>query len=60
MQEIGIYQAKQRLSSLVAQASGGKSFLITVRGEAKAMLLPLVALEKDVKGDHHENRANSD
>lgn len=41
MTEIGLFEAKTRLSELVRQVKGGESFVITQRGEPAAQLVPL-------------------
>lgn len=41
MTEIGLFQAKTRLSELVRQVKAGKSFIITQRGEPSAELGPI-------------------
>jgi prevent-host-death family protein len=43
MTTIGIFEAKTRLSEIVRQVETGERFTITVRGEAKAQLLPIPA-----------------
>jgi prevent-host-death family protein len=39
--EIGLFQAKTRLSELVRQVKAGESFIITQRGEPSAELGPI-------------------
>lgn len=39
--EVGLFDAKTRLSELVERASGGEAILITKRGKPVARLLPL-------------------
>lgn len=41
MHEIGLFEAKTRLSELVRQVQGGKSFIITQRGKPAAELTPV-------------------
>jgi prevent-host-death family protein len=41
MTEIGLFQAKTRLSELVRQVRAGESFIITQRGEPSAELGPI-------------------
>ena len=41
MTEIGLFQAKTRLSELVRQVRAGESFIITQRGEPSARLTPI-------------------
>lgn len=41
MTEIGLFEAKTRLSELVRQAKAGESFIITQRGEPAAQLTPI-------------------
>jgi prevent-host-death family protein len=41
MTEIGLFEAKTRLSELVRQVRAGKSFVITQRGEPAAELSPI-------------------
>jgi prevent-host-death family protein len=41
MTEIGLFEAKTRLSELVRQVKAGKSFIITQRGEPAAELTPI-------------------
>lgn len=41
MTEIGLFQAKTRLSELVRQVKAGESFIITQRGEPSAELGPI-------------------
>jgi len=43
--EFSIYHAKALLFSLVKQVREGRSFIITVRGEAVAELRPIATLE---------------
>jgi prevent-host-death family protein len=40
MPTVGIFEAKNRLSELVARAAGGEEFIITRHGEAVARLMP--------------------
>lgn len=49
MTEIGLFEAKTRLSELVRQARTGESFVITQRGEPSAELGPI----------RHKNRPDS-
>lgn len=41
MTEIGLFEAKTRLSELVRQVQGGESFIITQRGKPAAELTPI-------------------
>jgi prevent-host-death family protein len=41
MAEIGLFEAKTRLSELVRQVKAGESFIITQRGEPVAELSPI-------------------
>jgi len=41
MTEIGLFEAKTRLSELVRQAKAGESFIITERGKPVAELTPI-------------------
>jgi len=41
MTEIGLFEAKTRLSELVRQVKAGESFTITQRGEPAAELTPI-------------------
>ena len=41
MTEIGLFEAKTRLSELVRQVKAGESFIITHRGEPAAELVPV-------------------
>lgn len=41
MTEIGLFEAKTRLSELVRQVKTGESFIITQRGEPVAELAPI-------------------
>jgi prevent-host-death family protein len=41
MPEIGLFEAKTRLSELVRQVKAGESFIITHRGEPAAQLTPI-------------------
>ncbi len=41
MTEIGLFEAKTRLSELVRQVKAGGSFIITQRGEPAAKLTPI-------------------
>lgn len=41
MTEIGLFEAKTRLSDLVRQTKAGQSFVITQRGKPAAMLAPI-------------------
>ncbi len=41
MATIGIFEAKTRLSEIVRQVEAGEKFTITVRGEAKAQVVPI-------------------
>jgi len=43
MTTIGIFEAKTRLSEIVRQVEAGERFTITVRGEAKAEVVPVQA-----------------
>lgn len=43
MAAIGIFEAKAKLSEIVRQVEAGERFTITVRGEAKAQLVPIPA-----------------
>ena len=49
MTEIGLFEAKTRLSELVRQAMAGESYIITQRGEPSAELGPI----------HHKSRPGS-
>ena len=40
MKTVGLFQAKQRLSELVAEAEAGQPIGITCRGVLKAVLMP--------------------
>jgi prevent-host-death family protein len=41
--EIGAFEAKTKLSELLRKVEQGERFTITVRGEAKAQLVPIPA-----------------
>ena len=41
MTEIGLFEAKTRLSELIRQVRAGESFIITQRGEPSAELRPI-------------------
>lgn len=41
MATIGIFEAKAKLSEIVRQVEAGERFTITVRGEAKAEVVPI-------------------
>lgn len=41
MTEIGLFEAKTRLSELVRQVKAGESFIITQRGKPAAKLAPI-------------------
>ena len=41
MTEVGLFEAKTRLSELVRQVKTGESFIITQRGEPAAELTPI-------------------
>lgn len=41
MARIGIFEAKTKLSEIVKKVERGERFTITVRGEAKAELVPI-------------------
>ena len=41
MTEIGLFEAKTRLSELVRQVKAGESFIITQRGQPAAELTPI-------------------
>lgn len=41
MATVGIFEAKTRFSEIVRQVEAGERFTITVRGEAKAQMVPL-------------------
>ncbi len=43
MATVGIFEAKTRLSELVRKAERGERFTITVRGEARAQVVPIQA-----------------
>jgi prevent-host-death family protein len=43
MAKIGIFEAKTKLSDLIRKVERGERFTITVRGEAKAELVPIQA-----------------
>jgi len=43
MSTVGIFEAKTRLSEIVRLAEAGERFTITVRGEAKAQVVPVQA-----------------
>ena len=51
MTEIGLFEAKTRLSELVRQVRSGESFVITQRGKPAAQLVPVVQ-----KGRHDRRR----
>jgi prevent-host-death family protein len=40
MKDIGLFEAKQKLSELVERASGGERIGITQRGKLAAVLIP--------------------
>jgi prevent-host-death family protein len=40
---VGIFEAKQKLSQLVARASRGEEIVITCRGKEQARLVPMAA-----------------
>jgi prevent-host-death family protein len=40
---VGIFEAKQKLSQLVARAAGGEEIVITRRGKEQARLVPMAA-----------------
>lgn len=40
MQQIGLYEAKNRLSELIARVGNGESFTITKHGNPIAQLIP--------------------
>jgi prevent-host-death family protein len=44
--EIGLFEAKTRLSELVRQVKTGESFIITQRGEPAAQLTPIPLKER--------------
>lgn len=46
MTEIGLFEAKTRLSELVRQVKTGESFIITQRGEPAAKLTPIPHKER--------------
>lgn len=41
MAKVGIFEAKTKLSDLIRKVERGERFTITVRGEAKAELVPI-------------------
>ncbi len=41
MATVGIFEAKTRLSEIVRQVEAGECFTITVRGQAKAQVVPV-------------------
>lgn len=41
MTTVGIFEAKTKLSEIVRQVGAGERFTITVRGEAKAQVIPI-------------------
>jgi prevent-host-death family protein len=44
--EIGLFEAKTRLSELIRQVKAGESFVITQRGEPAAKLTPIPREER--------------
>ena len=46
MTEIGLFEAKTRLSELVRQVGAGESFTITQRGKPAAKLTPIAQKER--------------
>lgn len=46
MTEIGVYEAKTHLSSLLKRVENGESFSITNRGKVVAVMLPPPDIEK--------------
>jgi len=44
MATVGIFEAKTRLSEIVRQVEAGERFTITVRGEPKALVIPIPAV----------------
>jgi prevent-host-death family protein len=48
MAEIGLFEAKTRLSELVRQVRAGESFIITQRGEPAAELTPIRSAKRRV------------
>jgi prevent-host-death family protein len=49
MTEIGLFEAKTRLSELVRQAKAGASFIITQRGAPAAQLTPIRSRNRHTK-----------
>jgi len=49
MTTVGIFEAKNRLSELIARAARGEEIVITRRGEHVARLLPPQALDTSAK-----------
>lgn len=43
MPKIGIFEAKTKLSEIIRKVERGERFTITVRGEAKAEVIPIQA-----------------
>jgi prevent-host-death family protein len=55
MKEVAVYEAKTRLSELLAEVEKGEQFVITRRGEAIARLVsaaPAVAKRSQAKAQH--------
>lgn len=49
MTSVGIFEAKSRLSEIVRKAELGETTTITVRGEAKALVVPVRPIRHDEK-----------
>jgi prevent-host-death family protein len=61
MAKIGIFEAKTKLSDLIRKVERGERFTITVRGEAKAEIVPIQVPQlgpshQDVEAAHRRLR----
>ena len=49
MRNVGLFEAKQKLSELVERASNGEKIGITRRGKLAAIIVPAIDKETDIK-----------
>lgn len=52
--EIGLFEAKTKLSELMRRVAEGERFIITVRGKPMAELNPLEAISEERRARAHE------
>jgi prevent-host-death family protein len=56
MDEVGLFEAKNKLSELVDRAERGEEVVITRRGKAVAKLVPAVELSREQRSRHAAQR----